>query len=228
MSKKNVILVLLACITCLFGVVFSVQPPVAPSQFLKADSMEFRMKENKTIYKNNVRAVVGKNLLTADYAVDDKSSKIMEISGNINGYYIDETTGVLKIKADNGTYNSKTEGSRFWGNCWAVYTSSDGRSIEIKADSIDFDGVTREAKFFDNVSLSFEKNTAQSQFAQYFHESKKIIMLKEKDFMPVMNYLGEGEYEAKFTAEKIVMTPENKKIYFENNVWSQITRKAGI
>ncbi|MFH0807578.1 MAG: LptA/OstA family protein [Elusimicrobiota bacterium] len=223
MNKNNIIFISIAYIS---GFPYSLFSGPAPSEFLKADSLEFRMKENKMIYRKNVSAVVGKNFLTADYAVDDKSSKIMEMSGNINGYYIDETTGVLKIKADNGTYNSKTDQSKLWGNCWAIYTSSDGRIIEIKADLIDFNGITKEAKFYDNVSLAFEKNTAQSQFAQYFHDSKKIVMLKEKDFMPVVNYF--GEYEAKFTAEKIMMMPEERKLYFENNVFSQITRKAGI
>jgi len=193
-----------------------------PSEFLKADSMEFRMKENRTIYRKNVRAVVGKNLLTADYAVDDKNLRTVEMSGNINGYYIDENTGTLKIKADNGKYDALKEESQLWGNCWMVYTSSDGRSMEITADRISLDGKTKIADITGNVNLAYENNTARTQFAKYYHQDRKVVMMKENNFMPVVNY--SNGYKADFTAEKITLMPEEKKLYFESSVFSKIAK----
>lgn len=179
--------------------------------------IEFRRNENKVIFKNNVNIKYGNNLLCSDTAVKDEKNKIVELSGNVKGYYFfNGTTDTIKVTAQNGLWDLNKREVELTGRPWVLYTSTSGQGIEIESDRVILDDKNDTVRFYDKIILHHKSGVARSELAEYEKKDGKITLFAKGDILPVFDY--SGGVKAVFVAEKIALLPEEDKLNLEKRV----------
>ncbi|OGS20872.1 MAG: hypothetical protein A2252_00555 [Elusimicrobia bacterium RIFOXYA2_FULL_39_19] len=200
------------------GIVSGAEPRITSNR------VEFKKFEEKVIFTGNVKMVFGNKILTADNAVKDDKLKIVDLSGNVQGYYVTDNTDTVKINTESGKLDINTNEMFFWGNAYTVYTSSSGKQINIKSSRVFLDDARKAIKFYENVTMSFEKSTAEAQQAEFLQNENKMYFFTVNGIRPVVNYA--NGYLGNFTADTITLFQDERKLIFENNVISKITKNT--
>ncbi|MDI6641849.1 MAG: hypothetical protein QME68_06025 [Elusimicrobiota bacterium] len=198
---------------------FATEPKITSNQ------IEFRKKENKVIFKDNVKLTQNGNFILCDYALKDDTAKTVDISGNIKAYYLVDSTGTVELKTQFG--KCKQDGSLYelWGNLHAVYTSTEMKKLEIFSDKVEINTELKKMTFMHNVVVNYEQTRAESDLTEYFYNDKKIVLVKNNDITPVV-YYSDG-YRVKSTADSITLLPEMKKATFIGKVYSELLSFSG-
>jgi len=216
MKKYFFILFVIYLLLTTYYLLFSIEPEITSKQ------IEFRKKEEKIIFKENVKIRQKENILLTDLAVKDEKNKIVEMKGNIQCFYVVDETNTIKLNTEFGKWNIEKNQMELWGSPFAVYKSSSGIEVKIHSDKVFYEGDFDVLKFYGNVILTYEKNIIKGNYAEYYYKDKKAIFKKDGDILPVIDY--SDVHRGKFTSEQITALLPEKILVFEKNVYCRIYR----
>ncbi|MFN3967091.1 MAG: LptA/OstA family protein [Endomicrobiia bacterium] len=197
-----------------YWLLFCIEPKITSKQ------IEFRKRENKIIFKENVKIFDDRNILFADYVVKDEKNKIVEMRGNINAYYAVDETGSIKLNTEFGKWDIEKNKAELWGSPFAVYRSSSGDEVEIHSNEVFYDGNFYILKFYGDVLLTYSSNTIRGNHCEYYYKDKMAVFKKDGDIVPVIDY--SDIHKANFIADQITFNIPEKKLILEKNVYCKV------
>lgn len=201
------------CIMQLFlaAGIYGSEPEITSKQ------VEFRQRENKVIFKDNVKIKYGNNLICTDLAIKDDKSNIVEMIDNIKGdYYLKKTTDTIKLTAKKGKWDFKKNELDLTGRPWILYISTNGTNMEIESDRIILDANTDISRFYGNIVLKHKHNIAKSQEAEYQKNDNMVVLFAKDGILPNLDY--SNSHNAKFVAEKITILADKEKLILDKKV----------
>ncbi len=187
---------------------------------ITSDQIEFLKKKDKVIFKDNVKINQKENVLFADLAIKDEKNGIVEMRGNINGYYVVDETGTVKLNTEYARYDIKKNEMELWGNPFVVYKTSSGAEVKIHSDKVLYQEDLKIFEFFENVSLTYKGNIIKGDYAQYYYKDKKVVFKKSNDIVPVISC--SDKHKADFLAEEMTFFLAERKLILESNVYCKI------
>jgi len=216
MKRHFLLLFVVSSLFTFYSLLFPGEPEITSKQ------IEFRKKEEKIIFKDNVKIRQKENILLTDWAVKDEKNKIVEMKGNIQCFYVVDETSTIKLNTEFGKWNIEKNQMELWGSPFAVYRSSSGPEVKIQSDKVFYEGDFDVLKFYGNVILTYGNNVIKGNYAEYYYKDKKAIFNKDGDIFPVIDY--SDVHKGNFTAEKITALLPEKRLVFEKNVYCRIYR----
>lgn len=188
---------------------------------ITADRIEFRKKENITIFSGNVEAIYDEYILTADYIKKNDLNNVIDAKGNVKIYYRPSSVEKIHSSSNFARYYVSDKKTLLRGKPYLIYKSTSWE-IKIYADKILFDEKNQEIDFDDNVLIIHKNHLAESPHATYTHESRKLYLYCSGDSlnMPSIKYL--NKQRTKFIAREITMLFNDKKYIFEKEVYGKL------
>jgi lipopolysaccharide export system protein LptA len=200
---------------------FSSEPTIT------ADKIEFRKKENITIFSGNVKTIYDKHVLTADYVRKDDLKNVIYAEGNVKTYHNPSTEEKVHSSSDFAKYYAPDRETLLWGKPYLIYKSTSSE-MKIYAEKILLDEKNQKINFDDNVLITQETHTAESPHATYFHETRKLYLYCRNDSteMPSVEY--SNEQHVKFIAREVTMLFNDKKFIFEKEVFGKLYKQGAV
>jgi lipopolysaccharide export system protein LptA len=219
-TKTLLLVAVMASLACVI-LHARVHGSVSQSPVITADTIEFRKKENTTIFNGNVKAVYEKYILTADYVKQDDSAGMIEARGNVRTYYSPSSSETINSSSSFARYYSTDKSTLLWGTPYILYKST-SMQVKINADRISFNEKDDKINFDDNVLIAHEGHTAEGPHAIYYQKNEELYLFSDmiSTGMPSITY--SKQYHTKFSAGQITIFLKEKMFIFEKAVFGRI------
>jgi len=198
---------------------------------ITSDKVEFRRKEETTVFSGNVRAVYENHRLFADYMKSSRRAETVYLKGNVRTYYQISSTENYSTSSGFAEYYSNSKKTVLYGSPGIVYKSSSSE-MRITSGRMSFDENNQVMDFTEDVLIKQGNNKARGARAKYTADNRELHLYSQEDSgpFPTLEYSAapgdgaetRGKRSVTFTAREISMYLSENRIVFRERVHGKL------
>ena len=179
-----------------------------------SDRMEAKKNGKVAVFTGNVKLDRDKLTMTADKVESYEDRDLLIVSGSVHGVDTSEEDEVLEVFCEEAKYDRSLSTGVLTGNPRVISKNlkDETKSVDISGDRIEVFEGEKVGKVEGNVVVLQEDIRAESDLLDYRSEKRQIILTKGN---PVI-YQKNEDIDAEYSAYKITMFVEEKRIVFED------------
>jgi lipopolysaccharide export system protein LptA len=196
---------------------------------ISSDKMEMRRSDNVVIFTGNVKYIQDNQTLFADKVIKKETEKKVYCEGNIKGDYLTQDKEIIKFYCDNAVFYDLEDKTVLSGTTQphVVYVSTSVPLTRIYSNRITIDNKTDRIEFVGNVLVLQQNDLPGGQARDnvvrsidgLYDSATKTVTLSSG----TINYFTD-DYDTEFTAARIVMFFNEKRVVLEQNVHGFLSR----
>lgn len=208
------------CCALIISVVFSGYAK-EPKTIITGDQMELIKGGKLVIFQGNARVTRGDSILQADRLVEDKASKMIEASGNIDFKTLSKDRELMEASGEKMRYFTEKEQGELWeGRPHIIYHVKTSTSpVHLRADKIAFDRAKEEIRASGQVEVLTSSASAYAPNALFRQKERKITLDGRPQPRIVSN---DTEHKGDYTADRIFINVDTRNVLLDGNVTAKL------
>ena len=208
---------LLSIVSLIFCFSFAFAAFSSDKTVITGEEMEIRKSGEVTVSRGNSKAVNGKSIIESDTMTYNKTSRVVDASGNVKLYSETDDNEPVNAYGDFAEYSLESDKGKLWGKKSLVkyFMKSSEKPLVLNAKKINLDRNLEMLSAYENVVIVTSSGTITADNAVFDKKTDSVLMVKDEK-RPVADVAFDGRkglYEADemvfFNADdkkKIVMT----------------------